>query len=556
MVQPDRATRGVRRPTPGAPSTRNNAPQVSSTSVPQQGAVTQEQVSLSLLDIVEELANHVPVERRPQVELLRRLAREKPDQQVKVKEQMLLVAGPEAMRAAVSAVVSKAGAAKTEAPETASAPAPAPMWSSSRPEPPMPPNLPAIFGSSASTANELNEFKAELLHAFHCTAPSCPVSKCAQLTTKIQRLRQHVSSCTNVPHNCLLCSIFTYMRDFHAPCPPCDDSAAPGLASALGGGLGGGLSGGGSSMMYADDLMSSKQLLPCWDRDKGKLAWLAPSDALNQVGKYTLAGGSETSDGRSSKRARTDKLSASPLGGGYSGLEQGVLHTQPGFGAFGGIGGQFNTAMAPPPMPRVPTAGAPAPSASAGAPSAAPPLPESLDFARMTSEMYGGMGGNGGHGKRGARGRSAQLPLGGLDLSNHPGNLFLPGVGMDFSKSKSGLSNLNLGEMLRSTSLSELGFGINASFTDLGALGLSFSGPSGGALRDANASDFSLSGLLDPSMAELGGSERANGPSNHSSSPGGSVHDEPSSFGSPRTRNRELMEIMGDIGGGVVSSLA
>ena len=38
--------------------------------------VTQEQVSLSLIDIVEELPNHVPPTSRPQVDLLVRLARE------------------------------------------------------------------------------------------------------------------------------------------------------------------------------------------------------------------------------------------------------------------------------------------------------------------------------------------------------------------------------------------------------------------------------------------------------------------------------------------------
>jgi len=64
-----------------------------------------EHVSLSLLDIVQELFKHVPPARVPQVELLHRLLREQPHQAAMVKEQMLIIAGPEAMRAAVSSII-------------------------------------------------------------------------------------------------------------------------------------------------------------------------------------------------------------------------------------------------------------------------------------------------------------------------------------------------------------------------------------------------------------------------------------------------------------------
>ena len=124
-------------------------------------AKTQETVSLSLEVIVAELANHVPEEKRPQVEILRRLAVEKPDQHAKIKEQMLVVAGPDALRKAVSALLN--GSATVErkpAPKPSSAAMAAahdasPMTGTAlgghHAEPPMPHNLPAIFGSTAST---------------------------------------------------------------------------------------------------------------------------------------------------------------------------------------------------------------------------------------------------------------------------------------------------------------------------------------------------------------------------------------------------------------------
>ena len=51
-------------------------------------ATTQEQISFSLLDILDEVIKHVPVERRSQVELLRTFAQERPEAQHKIKEQM------------------------------------------------------------------------------------------------------------------------------------------------------------------------------------------------------------------------------------------------------------------------------------------------------------------------------------------------------------------------------------------------------------------------------------------------------------------------------------
>ena len=196
-------------------------------------AKTQETVSLSLETIVTELANHVPEEKRPQVEILRRLAVEKPDQHAKIKEQMMVVAGPDALRKAVSALLSGSAAVETRkaAPQpamttSADNAAPAHGAASAAPAggPPMPNNLPAIFGSSASTPAELASFQAELVHALRCRAPACPIAGCVSLQPKLERLQAHVGSCST--EGCLLCSIWRYLRDLQAAHAAAADAAA------------------------------------------------------------------------------------------------------------------------------------------------------------------------------------------------------------------------------------------------------------------------------------------------------------------------------------------
>lgn len=64
-----------------------------------------EHVSLSLADIIVELFKHVPPVRCPQLDILLRLVREKPHESQLVKEHLLIIAGPDSMRAAVAALV-------------------------------------------------------------------------------------------------------------------------------------------------------------------------------------------------------------------------------------------------------------------------------------------------------------------------------------------------------------------------------------------------------------------------------------------------------------------
>ena len=448
--------------------------------------MTQEQVSLSLIDIVEELANHVPTSQRPQVELLCRLAREKPEQHAKVKEQMLAIAGPDAMRAAVAALIG-AQAKKTAAKPPPPAPPPAPpppAWPGMSNEPAMPPNLPAIFGSAASTPAELQDFKAELFHAFHCRAPSCPVSGCASLTSKLERLHHHVAQCNE--EMCLLCSIGSYLRSYHhaaqeaaATCPEAPragGSAGAGCGScggmhgsgaggrALSGASGG--AGGGGLGAYEQDLMASCQPLPRWQ--DGKLMWMPPQEAMASLyasfggdGASQRGGGSMGPMGgpeQPAKRARPSSKESSDQGtggqGAYSGLHQGVIQTM------GSNAGQLWRPNYEQPMPRVPNAAAPAPapidgkwrgggggggggnpppwSGAAGAPAAVPRLPNGLEippqgvgFAQMVSEMAlsGGFGSSLGalSGQFGAGGLSGALGGAGSALGSLSGAL---GAGM------------------------------------------------------------------------------------------------------------------------------
>jgi len=599
MVLPERNTRGIRRPTPGAPQQRNQPSPPQNDPAP---AVTQEQVSISLIDIIEELANHVHPAQRPHVELLRRLAREKPDQHAKVKENMMTVAGPDAVRAAISALLSsQSKMPPPKAPPKPSPPPPPPLaWSAAGAEVPMPPNLPAIFGSVASTPHELQEFKAELVNAFHCRAPAD--ERQAALSTKLQRLRQHVTQCPDAGNGCLLCSIFSYLRSFHPPSSLDDDttdarrSSSCHSCSAASGGAGG-AAGGSGSLIYADELLSSKQLLPCWDRERSRISWLPPPDALAQLRTLTATEGGANAPssspvvengalghavssvgGASNKRVRTSSggsLALSALGA-YPALHQGVLtaaQQQWSMPAYADMGGASV-------MPRVPTAGAPAPSAHSSSSYAAPapaeqiplPMPESLDLMHMTSEMYMGGGVNGAdHGLSGMRprGRGSKRGPNGLELAMPRGSsaasMLPPGISLDATRGglnvSGNLSSINLGEMLRSTSMSDLGFG--GSFSDLGALGLSFS-KAASELREAASSELSLSGLLNDSagdiVAGLGASHyHHGGPPNGvalgggasttaSTTNPGSTPSSPGSFRLPNRHSEQLLDIISDFG--------
>ena len=160
----------------------------------------------------------------------------------------------------------------------------------------------------------------------------------------------------------------------------------------------------------------------------------------------------------------------------------------------------------------------------------------------MTSEMYGQVDNR--FGRRGKRGLG-ELPMLPHSASGGLGGM-LP-IGLEASKSglnASGMSlgGISLGEMLRSTSLSELGLG--GSFSDLGAVaGLSFQ-KAASELREANVSELSLSGILGDNASEiiagLGGGVEA-----HSA---GMIPQSPSQT---HRRHDQLLEIMSDFNGPV-----
>jgi len=218
-----------------------------------QRQVTQEQISLSLIDILRSLVHHVPPERRPQIELLLQVVHEKPDQQQKVKEQMLLIGGPDALKRAVAAVVQGAqnganGVPPASAPSLLEAANPQetlplpPLQSTMQPvlqstlpsAPPQPtlssapqstlqstlqlantptenPDLPmqalqAIFG----VQGDAEELKNSLIHSFHCFEPACSVAGCVARRSKLSQLQQHVASCPD--SGCILCRIWANIK--------------------------------------------------------------------------------------------------------------------------------------------------------------------------------------------------------------------------------------------------------------------------------------------------------------------------------------------------------
>ena len=154
-----------------------------------------------------------------------RLAKEKPHQLAKVKEQALSIAGPEAFRKAVTALVSAQSKAPAPAPAPAAPPRPAlppipppltPLGGIPFVEPPMPANLQAIFGSQQSP----EEFKASLVHAFHCGRPGCDFEKCQELQASISRMEAHIERCEatrklppGAPVQCKTCQLWCKLQD-------------------------------------------------------------------------------------------------------------------------------------------------------------------------------------------------------------------------------------------------------------------------------------------------------------------------------------------------------
>jgi len=498
-------------------------------------------VSLPLVDIVEALAHHVPPERRPQVQLLARLAREKPEQEQKVKEQLLIIGGADALRAAVCSLLGAQSKASAAAPASAVAPAIpahgpapieaplglAPLQAVPCDEPPMPPNMQAIFGSTQST----EEFKASLVHAFHCHTPSCPVAGCSMLTAKLSRLQQHVSSCSEGA--CLLCRIWTYLKYYHDAGDPFGSGSLCQVASAP-----------AASHSLAQAALSN-MLLPRLQPD-GSVSWVSPHEALAHVTALTSGSSGGGGNDPPSKRQSLGDANASCMAAASAGSMGGVLHGD--LASLQGVlpdsagAASLPMAAAPPSlMPRV----VPSASSSQAPPlalpqasaSLAPPLPafdfehpESVGDVLGSSPLLGGrsplLGGGGapapadapGHAPsvrmRGARGnkrtltteqtrtsstlaRSSSglhvpllkpvsagmgsmgemqnLPGSGLGgafvggLTQFPAELRMEGLAMAGSKSFN-LSG-NLADLLRSSSNLDLGlYGLGLSASDLGGI--------------------------------------------------------------------------------------
>lgn len=120
------------------------------------------------------------------------------------------------------------------------------------------------------------------------------------------------------------------------------------------------------------------------------------------------------------------------------------------------------------------------------------------------------------------------------------------GMPLERNSSLTGLSSssLNLGMFIRDTSLSDLGLGIGSS--ELAGLGLSFT-KSASELRDVNASELSLSGLLNEQASEI-----VTGLAKHSES----FSLSPGMGGGRLEKKKELLEIMSDFGPGPMPQAA
>jgi len=210
---------------------------------PAKPAASTESVSISLIDLLEELKNHVGTDKQEGLQQLKQRAAEHPEEQVKLKRDILNLTGAEALRAAVTALMNK-------------------------PKPPPPELLiPSLWAEGMSK----EDFKASLVHSFHCRTPSCPVPDCASITSKLQRLHQHVSTCET--DNCLLCRMWTHLKYYRD-------------AADQGGGPGGPMGANASSAaLFTEPLINSSQLLPRWQQ--GTIAWMKPQEALAQVGAMT-----------------------------------------------------------------------------------------------------------------------------------------------------------------------------------------------------------------------------------------------------------------------------
>jgi len=257
------------------------------------GAASTTTVTLSLPSLIEQLKDIVSEDRKEPLDALLRQAKESTHEQVHIKKQMIALATPDELRAAVNAIMAAAEASassqQSETPAAAAAPpAPAEQAGSSNslsqqmPDPTS--ELEQLETMFDDTTKE--HFRTTLIHAFHCRTPSCPVPDCEAMSAKLERLHQHVSSCSTP--GCVLCRMWTYLKYYR-------DSLEPGALNA-----------GTYSALYVEPLLQSSQLLPCW-RD-GKISWVPPREALAQLQLLNQAGAGVGAD-----IAAQGRLSEPPL---------------------------------------------------------------------------------------------------------------------------------------------------------------------------------------------------------------------------------------------------
>ena len=490
--------------------------------------VTHEHISLSLTDVVDELAKHVPAVRRPLLTMLKQqlVNGGTAEQQAKVKEQLIIIAGADTLRTAVTALVGGKKKPSNKISDNNDSLGLSPLGdlpplqstmsanAGSVPleEPPMPASMPLIFGGSHSDNSAA--FKKSVLHSLHCTSRNCVELDCPAQQAKLERLRKHVGTCSE--QTCMLCSIWRYLEFFRDPLPRSHAPAAE------------------------DPYSPSMQLLPLWQH--GRMSQMSSQDTLSQIMQAVMG---NSSVGRAGNQLPMESqlsqghLPAKSSQPNVHSYLQGIL--PPAWSSF-----ENQLPMPPaPPIPRVATAGsasASAPAAAAPAPSSSLPLPI-FDFADAEGALGEGSPSDArgeltasGRPKRGTKRPSAEVVAGGpvkksstfartssglrVPLPNGSAHALppLPGIKMDAMARNLSLSggNLNLAELLKSYSMGDLGMSLGLSSSDLlGSLGdsspaapgssrdLSSTDPLGSLAINKNSrkavSELSISGFLDES---------------------------------------------------------
>jgi len=245
-------------------------------------------LTVSLPSLIEELKNHVSADKAPQLDRLLSQARDNPTEHAQVKRRMGEMATADQLRAAVNALIEKCAAAPVAAPAAGSSPpvASASSFTGHAETSELPPELLSLFGDMPK-----EDFRARLIHAFHCRTPSCPVPGCVGMTSKLERLHTHVSSCSG--ENCVLCRIWTYLKYYR---DSMDQAVMGGAQSHQPG------TGGLCQKLYVEPLLQSSQLLPRWK--DGQIAWVTPREALSQLHELTSSHGmGSAADGGSPREA-------------------------------------------------------------------------------------------------------------------------------------------------------------------------------------------------------------------------------------------------------------